>query len=122
MYWDKRPSVIMVMMLMRVGVQFSRGVPVFVDVNQVRAGEKFGVLEYGSGRTAGGKGAVVENVGFVGDVLQRFQVVGGEDDGLAGAAPIDQEIDDLALAAGVERGGGFVEQQDLGIDHQNAGE
>src|ERR1700730_11134690 len=107
MYWYEQPSVIMVMMLMRMGVQLAGRVPVFVDVNQVRAGEKFCVLEYSPGRTAGSESAAVEHVRFVGDVLQRFQVMGGEDDGFTGAAPVDQEIDDLALAAGVERGGGF---------------
>ena len=63
----------MVMMLMRMGVQLACRVAVLVEVNQVRAGKKFCILQYSSRRTAGSESAAIQYVRFIGDVLKRFK-------------------------------------------------
>ena len=58
----------------------------------------------------------------VGDVFDDLELMSGGDDGLRGALPLLDEVDELALAAGIEHGGRFVEQQHLGIEHNDRGQ
>ena len=65
--------------------------------------------------------ALFENIGVIGDIGYGIEVVGGDDDGLFAAAPINQEINDATLAFGVEGGGRLVEQNDFGVEDKHRG-
>ena len=69
-----------------------------------------------------GDSAVLQDEAVVGDVFHQSQIVGRGDHGLAAVAPADQQVDDLALASGIERGGRFVEEQHFGVQHQYGGD
>ena len=97
---------------MRVG--YCRAVAVAMGVGSGWRGREHA----GSSRTAVGEFrsqhlAAVEDEAIVGDIFHEAQIVRGGDHGLTAIAPADQKVDDLALTARVERGGGFVEQQDF---------
>jgi len=62
---------------------------------------------------------VLEDVRVICDVGHRVEVVGGGDNGFAGVGPTDQEVDDHALAFGIEGGSWFVEQDDLGVEDEH---
>ncbi len=66
--------------------------------------------------------ALFHDEAVVGNVFDQAQVMGGGDHGFAAIAPADEEVYDLALAAGVERSCRFVEQEHFGIEDQHGGE
>ena len=66
--------------------------------------------------------AGVEDVAAVGDVFEISQVVGGGDYRFDAARPFDEQIDELAMTARIERRRGLIEQQDRGVENEDAGE
>ena len=74
------------------------------------------------GETLGHQLAGVQDVAAVGNVFEVSQVVGGGDYRLDAAGPFDQQIDELAVAARIERRRGLVEQQHRGVEDQHAGQ
>lgn len=53
--------------------------------------------------------ALFKNIGIIGDIRYGVEVVRGDDDGFFARTPINQKINDTALAFGVEGSGRFVE-------------
>ncbi len=91
-------------------------------VDQIGALQQFPIAKNVVGRTFRGQAAGIEYVAAIRDVGEIVKIVRGNDHGLRSAAPFDQKIDELALAARIEARGGFVEQQHRWIEHQHAGE
>jgi len=108
-------------MEMRVRMEDAAAMQVAMGVDQVGAPEQVDIREDVGGPALGHQLAAVEHEALVGDFFEVFQAVRGRDHGFRSAAPLDQQVDDLAVAARIERGGGFVEQQHGGIEHQDAG-
>jgi len=109
-------------MLVGVGMHHSRGVTMTMGVDQVGALQKIAIAKNIGRRALGHQAAGIENAAAVGDVFQIGQIVRGDDHRFRSAAPFHQKIDDLALAARVERGGRLVEQQHGGIENQHTGQ
>ena len=63
--------------------------------------------------------ALLHYEAVIGNILNQTQIVSCGDHGLAAIAPADQQVDDLALAAGVERRGRLVEQQNFRVEHEH---
>lgn len=89
-------------------------------------GAGFGVLGVGEELFGGGnfvKAAVEEEADAVGEAAGLEDVVGDDDDG---GAPIlvglEDDVFDEADVVGVEVGGGFVEEEELGLEDEGAGE
>src|SRR5664279_5094169 len=74
------------------------------------------------GRTAGGNASLLKHKDAVGDVLDDLELMSSGDDCLGRALPLLDEVDELALAAGIEHGSGLVEQQHFGIEHNDRGQ
>ena len=66
--------------------------------------------------------AVIHDGHTVAEPFGFIHVVGGEQDGAAGAAEFLDEVPELAAGLGIEAGGGFIEEDHLRIPHQGAGE
>ena len=66
--------------------------------------------------------AFVDDADAVADFLDLFEEVGGEDDGDALGAEGEDEVADFAGAAGVDAGGGFVEDEEAGAVDDGLGE
>src|ERR1019366_6047742 len=73
-------------------------------------------------RTASRNSSLLQNENAVGDVLYDLELMRSGNDGLGSALPLLDEVDELALAAGIQHGSGFVEKQHLGIEHDHRGE
>jgi hypothetical protein len=108
-----------VQMRMRVG-HGSMGMA--MGVNQVGAQQQVAIREYVVGRAAGSNASLLEHEDAVGDVLYDLELMSGGDDGLGRALPLLDEVDELALAAGIEHGRRLVEQQHFGIEHNHRGQ
>ena len=63
--------------------------------------------------------ALIEDVDDVG-LLDRAETVGNGNGGAAASGGIKRGLDDL-LGLGVEGGGGFVEEENLGVTQEGAG-
>ena len=63
--------------------------------------------------------ATLENVTVVRDVLHQVEIMSGRDYRLAPTAATHQEVDHLALAFRIKRGGGLVQQQDVRIEDEH---
>ncbi|MGX1484755.1 hypothetical protein RKD45_003831 [Streptomyces griseus] len=59
--------------------------------------------------------ALVEDGDAVGELVGLVQVLGGEQDRGAPAGEVADDLPELAAAARVEAGGGFVEEEDAGL-------
>lgn len=60
----------------------------------------------------------------VADVAAAFgfvHVMGGDEEGHAEAGELEEEVPEFAAGDGVDAGGGFVEEEDLGLVHEGAG-
>jgi|SRR5277367_742219 len=69
-----------------------------------------------------GELSLFEEEAVIRDVLNQTEIVSRSNDRFPSITPSDQQINNLALASRVERGGWLVEQKNLGIKHQNRGE
>src|SRR5438552_2938909 len=73
----------------------------------------------------GGEGdeevGVVE-VGGGGAAFGVVHVVGGVEEGDAAVGEVEEEVPELAACDGVDAGGGFVEEDDVGLVDEGAGE
>jgi len=103
---------------MRMGVN-DVSVLVAVGVDEVGAQQQFAVGENLLRRTHGGDASLLEDEYAVGYVFDDFELMGCGDDGFRSAAPVLNEIDELALAAGIEHRGGLIEQQHFGIENDD---
>ncbi len=56
------------------------------------------------------------------ELAELGEDVGGDDDGLAHALELLEELADLDAGAGVESGGGLVHEEDLGVVEEDAGD
>ena len=63
-----------------------------------------------------------EHQAAVADPVQHGQVVGRQHDRLAGTAQLDDQLEQPLLGARIERGGGLVEQDQLGVRDQHGGD
>ena len=79
-----------------------------------------GVLELG-GRAEGQHLAVVDDGEAVAELVGLFHVVGGEQDGLAVAVQLAEDLPQGDAALGIEAGGGLVEEQDRRVVHHGPG-
>src|SRR4051812_47576030 len=87
-----------------------------VLVDQVHRAQQGAVAQHLGGGPVGGDPVVfAEDDAAVGQFGQRLQVVGGQHHGLAGPTQLDDQVDEPPLGAGVEGGGGLVEQEHLGV-------
>ena len=66
--------------------------------------------------------AVVQHENKVGNVLKDVEVVRGRHNRSPRIPAFDQKADDFPLALGIQRGGGFIEEQYLGFQDQHGGE
>ncbi|CAM5409959.1 hypothetical protein SGLAM104S_08989 [Streptomyces glaucescens] len=66
------------------------------------------------GGAFGGEVAVVEDGDAVGELVGFFEVLGGEEDGDAVGDEVADDLPHVVAGAGVEAGGGFVEEDDAG--------
>ena len=66
--------------------------------------------------------AVIHDGHPVAQPLGFFHVVGGEQDGAAGGLEALDQAPELPPGLGVEPGGGLVEEEELGVADQGAGE
>ena len=107
---------------MGVGVDFAIGVGVAMRVDQAGALEEGDVMENVKRAAFGDEAAALKERAAVGDFFEAVEIMGGDDDGLGATAPGDQEIDDLAFAARIEGGGGFVEEKNFGVENHNGGD
>ncbi len=73
-------------------------------------------------RALGDQPAAGDDADAVGHALGDFEDVRGHDDGAAGGDALAQHVLDLARGAGVEAGQRLVEDDELGVVHQRAGE
>src|SRR5436305_13558606 len=64
----------------------------------------------------------LKNEAIIGDIFYQSELVSRDDYRLIAIAPADEQIDNLALAARIERGGGFIKQENLGIENQHRGQ
>ena len=78
-----------------------------------------GVSEHGRGRPLRDQSAGLKHEAIVGDFLDAIQIVRGGDDRPAGVLPAGQQVNRLALAAGVERRRWLIEQEHLRIEDQD---
>jgi hypothetical protein len=107
---------------MGMGVNYICPMTVPMGVDEVRASEEILVMEDGGRSTLSSDFAAFEDEAIVGYVFHQAEIVSCGDDGLAAIAPADQEVDNLALTPGIQRGGGFVEEKYFGIENQHGGE
>ena len=63
--------------------------------------------------------SALEDMAVVRNIFDQIEIVSGSDHRLSSAAATHQKVDHLALALGIKRGGGFVQQQDFGIENQH---
>src|SRR5471032_1054851 len=103
----------------RVRVNLAGLVTVAMSVNQVGAFQQSLIPQQLRGFTMSGDFTRLEDEAVIRDVFNQSQVVRCRNHRLAAIAPTDQQIDDLALALGVERRRGLIEQQHFGIEYQN---
>ena len=113
---------VFVAVAVRMGVHLAWSMRVTVGVNEVRAQQQRVVVQYLRRRTRRDNAAALEDVTVIRDVLHQVEIVSGRDHGLVPAAAAHQEIDHLALALGIKRGGGLIQQQDLRIEDQHRGQ
>ena len=106
----------------RMGMHFTGSMCVTVGVDEVCAQQQFVVVQYLRRRARRNDAATLENVAVVRDVLHQVEIMGGGDHCLPAAAATHQKVDHLALAFGIKRGGGLVQQQDLRIEDQHGGQ
>lgn len=66
--------------------------------------------------------STLEYVAVVGDGFDNIEVVGGGDDGFHSSSPAHEKVDYLALAFGIECGGGFVHEQHFWVKYEDRGE
>ena len=92
---------------------------VAVDMHQVISFQKRDVRENLRGRRGFYDILVVaEHINPVRDLLDDMQVMSGSDNGLAGQVVVDQKIDDMPGSQRVKPGGGLIQDQHFGVDHQ----
>ena len=99
----------------------TKGMPVPVRVDQGGSLEQ-GIIGKDPGRGVDGRDppSFKDNT-EVGNVLNDLEVMGGGDHGLAAPA-FPEEIDHLALAPGIKRCSGLVQQEHLGIEYHHRGQ
>src|SRR5215469_16020790 len=107
---------------MGVRVEHASAMTVALRMNQVGLAQQVDIGQDVGRPAFGDELARIENKALVGNCLETAQVVGGCDDRFFPAAPFDHQVDHLALAAGIERSGGLIEEQYRGIKNQDAGE
>src|ERR1700751_5360626 len=116
---DHRTGLVSVTMAVGVGMKFTRQMRVTMRVDEVRRTKQRVVIQDVCGRAGCYDASALENVTDVGYALDQVEIVGGGNHSLSAAAATHQKIDHVALALGIERRGGLVQQQDLGIENQN---
>ncbi len=73
------------------------------------------------GGAFGDEPAVVDDGDAVGELVGLLEVLGGEEDGGAAAHEVSDDLPEVEATAGVEAGGGLVEEQDLGFGDEAGG-
>ena len=101
------------------GVHFSLSMCMAVGMDEVCAEQQFVVIQYLGWRARRNDAATLENMTVVRDVLYQVEIMSGRDHRLAPTTATHQEIDHLALAFGIKRGGGLVQQQDFRIEDEH---
>lgn len=74
------------------------------------------------GGAFGGDGGVVEEGDAVGELVGFFEVLGGEQDGGAVGDELADDLPHGVAGAGVQAGGGFVEEDDAGVADEGHGD
>ena len=91
-----------------------------VRVNQIRPRQHRAVSQHISRIPLRSHSSRLQHKTIIGDVFHQSQIVRRRNYRLAAAAPTDQQIDDLALAARIERCRGLIEKQHRRVQHQYA--
>ena len=94
---------------MQMGVGLAGALPmnVMMRTNELGAFQQGYIVKHGERRAFTGHGAVFEHIAAVGNIFQGVEVVSCRNHGFRAVAPGDQKIDDLGLAAGIERRAGL---------------
>src|ERR1017187_6250291 len=109
---------------MRVQVRMRMGnlaVLVAMGVDEVGAQKQVAIREDFVGRAAGGDTSLLKDEHAVGNVLNDLELMSSCNNCFGRALPLLNQVDKLALTAGIEHGRGFVEKQHLGIEHNYRG-
>ena len=110
----------------RVGVRVrvqQRPVVVSVLVDQVHREQQLAVAQHRGERSVGGGPVVLaQHEDAFDQPLELIELVGGEDDRLAGPVELVEQLDQPLLRARVEAVRGLVQEQDLGVDRKDGGE
>ena len=98
-------------------------VPVRVLMDEVGLQEEIGIGKKFLRLSVGYDFMVVAQNNYAGrHLLDYVQVLSAEDHALVFISPAKQEIDEAALAPGVQAVGRFVEEEHLGLQRKNGGE
>src|SRR5713101_8890049 len=103
-------------------MKLARSMRVTMSVYQIRAEKQRVVVQYLRRRACGDNAAALEDMAAIGNIFDQVEIVSGGDHRFPAAAATHQKIDHLAFALWVERGGGFVQQQDFGIEDKHRGQ
>src|SRR6516162_8323155 len=90
-------------------------VPMPVGVDEVYPQKQLTISQQLTRRAVGGDGSLLHDHRAVGNVFDDLQLMCGGHDGLRRALPVLNQIDQVTLAARVERSGWLVEQKHLGV-------
>jgi len=104
---------------MRMGAGGAAGVRVAMGGDEPYTFEQGDVVQDLKRRTLANETAFFQHDAAIGNFLQAVEIVGSGHDGLLAAAPGGDEIDDLVLAARIERAGRLVEKNHFGIQDQH---
>jgi hypothetical protein len=100
----------LVRMPVRMRMNDSGRVPVKVLVNQVHPAEKFRIANDLPWVAGGGQLASVQQNAAIRDVEREIQIMSGNHDRAFPIAERREQIENLTLAARIERGRGLIEQ------------
>src|ERR1035437_8523585 len=94
-----------------------------VLVDQIRPQQQLSIGEDLARRAPGEQAmAFGDDEAAIGDPLQLFELVGGEDDRLSRRPEVAHQLEQPVPAARIEPGRGLVEEQKLGVHHQHRGD
>lgn len=99
-------------MKMRMRMRLSGAGFVFMVMrtHELNALEQGDIVENIEGSAFRHNPAPIENGAPAGNIFQIIEIVSGKDNGPAAISPGNQQIENLALTRGIERGGGLVQQ------------
>lgn len=109
-------------MPVRVAMKLAWGMHVAMSMYQIRAKEQGVVIQNLRRSSCSDNAAALEDMTRIGNIFDEVEIVSGGDNRLPATAAADQEIDHLALALGIKRRRGLVQQQNFGIEDQHRGQ